>query len=120
LGERGEDAIRLPLYLRGAYTLAEQFCHKLSQRMQGSGFLKTLLLRRIGSSIAAGRATVEKLLASWQDIATIIAEAEGDEGEPEGTQVANMSRTLAIDERATLERFLKALEAIRRQTRRPH
>jgi hypothetical protein len=36
LGERGEDAIRLPLYLREAYTLAEQFCHQLSQRMAAS------------------------------------------------------------------------------------
>jgi superfamily II DNA or RNA helicase len=111
LGERGEDAIRLPLYLREAYTLAEQFCHQLSQRMQGSGFLKTLLLRRVGSSIAAGRATVEKLLNSWQDIDAAIADEEGDEEEHQGAQAVSMSRTLTMDERTTLERFLKALEA---------
>ncbi len=111
LGERGEDAIRLPLYLREAYTLAEQFCHQLSQRMQGSGFLKTLLLRRVGSSIAAGRATVEKLLNSWQDIDAAIADEEGDEEEHQGAQAVSMSRTPTMDERTTLERFLKALEA---------
>ncbi len=111
LGERGEDAIRLPLYLREAYTLAENFCQQLSQRMKGSGFLKTLLLRRVGSSIAAGRATVEKLLGSWQDIDAAVADVEGDEDEHQDANAANMSRTLTLDERTLLERFLKALEA---------
>ena len=55
LGERDEDAIKLPLYLQEAYGLAEEFCRKLGERMKASGFLRTLLLRRVGSSITAGR-----------------------------------------------------------------
>ena len=111
LGERGEDAIKLPLYLREAYELAEEFCRTLGARMKGSGFLKTLLLRRVGSSISAGRATAEKMLGSWQDVDAVTAGTEGDEDEHEGAEAAGMSRTLTPDERALLERFVKALEA---------
>ena len=48
-----------------AYTLAEEFCTALSARVKGGGFFKTLLLRRIGSTMYAGRRTVEKLLNEW-------------------------------------------------------
>ena len=68
LGEGDKDAIRLPPYLREAYELAEEFCEKLGERMKAAGFLKTLLLRRVGSSIHAGLRTAEKLLAEWEDI----------------------------------------------------
>jgi hypothetical protein len=111
LGERAEDAIKLPLYLREAYALAEEFCRKLSERMKASGFLRTLLLRRVGSSIRAGRLTAEKMLSSWQDIEATAGEVEGSEEEPESTEVAGMSRTLTEEERSILERFVKALEA---------
>jgi hypothetical protein len=57
LGETERDALLLPPYLREAYGLAEEFCRILGQRMKGSGFLKTLLLRRMGSSIHAGMCT---------------------------------------------------------------
>jgi hypothetical protein len=56
-GEGDDDAIRLPPYLRDAYRYAEEFCQLLGTRVKGSGFLKTLLLRRVGSSIAAGNRT---------------------------------------------------------------
>ncbi|MCJ7533197.1 MAG: peptidylprolyl isomerase [Anaerolineales bacterium] len=52
LGEEQRDAILLPPYLREAYDLAEKFCAALGKRMKGSGFLKTLLLRRVGGSIS--------------------------------------------------------------------
>ena len=62
LGEGDDDAIKLPLYLQEAYELAEEFCGSSAQRLKGSGFLRTLLLRRVGSTIAAGRITAEKML----------------------------------------------------------
>ena len=111
LGERGEDAIKLPLYFREAYELAEEFCRTLGASIRGSGFLKTLLLRRVGSSIFAGRATAEKMLGSWQDVDAVTAGTEGDENEHEGTEAAGMSRTITPDELSLLERFVKALEA---------
>ena len=57
LGEGEDEAIRLPLYLKSAYDLAEAFCTKLGERLSSSGFLRTLLLRRVGSTIQAGMIT---------------------------------------------------------------
>jgi hypothetical protein len=111
LGESNDDAIKLPLYLREAYSLAEEFCQKLGGRLKGSGFLKTLLLRRVGSSIAAGHKTAEKMLGSWQNIDFVASEAEDDDEERESDSALEMSRTLTGDERELLQRFIRALEA---------
>jgi hypothetical protein len=101
-GERDEDAIALPPFLEDAYQLAEEFCRLLAQRAK-SGFFRTLLLRRVGSTMEAGRRTVEKLLAEWTDL----DEDEDDEG------TLSQLRTLTSSERAVLQRFLKALDANR-------
>jgi hypothetical protein len=110
-GERDDDAIRLPPYLREAYALAEEFCQKLGARMRGSGFLKTLLLRRVGSSIAAGRKTAEQMLGSWQEIETGATVLEDDDEERDTGRADAMSRTLTGEERALLKRFVETLEA---------
>jgi hypothetical protein len=115
LGEEDQDAIRLPLYLQDAYQRAEEFCAKLGQRMKSAGFLRTLLLRRVGSTIAAGRLTAQQMLASWTDI-DLSEDDEEEEGGGEGDAQAGQhahgeSRTLTAEERGLLERFVKALEA---------
>lgn len=110
-GESDEDAVKLPLYLREAYSLAEEFCKKLGGRLKSSGFLKTLLLRRVGSSIAAGQKTAEKMLGSWQNIDVVATDAEDDDEERDGDSALEMSRTLTGEERDLLERFAKALDA---------
>lgn len=61
-GEDNEGALVLGSYLRDAYAEAEEFSQLLQQRVKGAGFFKTLLLRRMGSSMEAGRRTVAKLL----------------------------------------------------------
>jgi hypothetical protein len=61
-GEENEGALGLGGYLREAYEEAERFSMLLQQRVKGAGFFKTLLLRRLGSSMEAGRRTVKKLL----------------------------------------------------------
>jgi superfamily II DNA or RNA helicase len=110
-GERDEDAIRLPLYLRDAYELAEAFCKALSSRLAGSGFLRTLLLRRVGSTIAAGRQTAEELLSSWSPA------DEGDEDDAGEDEIENRPealsdiRSLTAEERDLLQSFIRALEA---------
>jgi superfamily II DNA or RNA helicase len=61
----GEDnTIALPTYLQDAYHTAEEFCTALGEIMKGSRFMRTLLLRRMGSSIEAGRNTAMKMLGS--------------------------------------------------------
>jgi superfamily II DNA or RNA helicase len=99
-GERDEDAIVLPPFLEDAYRLAEEFCRLLSERAK-SGFFRTLLLRRVGSTIEAGRKTVEKMLSEW----TALDDEEDDE------ESLSQLKNLTTQERAVLERFLRALEA---------
>ena len=64
-GEGDKDSIPLPLYFQKAYERAEEFSEALSKRAKGAGFFKTLLLRRIGSTLYSGQRTVEKLLNEW-------------------------------------------------------
>lgn len=61
-GDRETDAIALTGFLADAYTTAEEFCEEVGKRVPGAGFLKTILLRRVGSSIVAGRITAERML----------------------------------------------------------
>jgi hypothetical protein len=77
--------------------------------MKGSGFLRTLLLRRVGSTVEAGRATAEQMLGSWRDLDALSVgrEAEDDADAPP----TGMSKTLTEEERGLLQRFVKALEA---------
>jgi hypothetical protein len=46
-----------------AFELAADFARALNQRVKASGFIKTLLQRRVGSSLAAGLITTRKMLA---------------------------------------------------------
>jgi len=78
-----DDPIPLTGYMADAYEEAEHFCQALSRRIRAAGFLKTLLLRRIGSSIEAGRRTVDAMLAK-----TLGQVAEDDEDQ-EGVQDAD-------------------------------
>ena len=66
-GEDNAGALVLGSYLRDAYAEAEEFSQLLQQRVKGAGFFKTLLLRRMGSSMEAGRRTVAKLLGEEPD-----------------------------------------------------
>lgn len=114
LGETDRDAIRLTPYLREAYELAEKFCETLGKRMKSAGFLRTLLLRRVGSSIYAGLQTAKKLLSEWEQI-DVECEQEEDAsiGEQDQEPLSEVSRTLTSEEHELLQRFVDALEANR-------
>jgi len=108
-GEAESEAINLPIYLQEAYQLAEEFCRILGQRMKGSGFLKTLLLRRVGSSIAAGLSTAEKILESWRYVEDE-EEDDPDGFDEEASAVEDTNKTLTENEREILEKFVAALK----------
>lgn len=74
-GEGDREAIILPVYLKEAYKYAEQFCTLLQKRVKGGGFFKTLLLKRLGSTMIAGKNTAEKLL---QDVNYILDDDEDE------------------------------------------
>jgi superfamily II DNA or RNA helicase len=103
-GEGDDEAIVLPSYLRAAYGHAEAFCKLLAKRAPAAGYLKTLLLRRIGSSLVAGRLTAEKMLAKW-----VAVTEEGDDDDAE--TVPSELKQLTADEGAELERLVSALAA---------
>jgi hypothetical protein len=103
LGEADDEAIVLPPYLRDAYLEAEEFCNLLGHRVMGSGFMKTLLLRRVGSTIFAGRLTATKILETWESI----PEVEEEEDAPDYSEF----RSITPVEREHLQRFVSALDA---------
>lgn len=109
-GEADNEAIILPGYLRNAYNTAEQFTDLLGKRLQSAGFLKTLLLRRLGSSIEAGRITSEKMLASWEHLEALEDDEEDEDvDQKEAKPGETKTRSLTVAEKQLLERFIKEL-----------
>ena len=112
-GEDDEGALVLGSYLRDAYQEAENFSQLLQQRVRGAGFFKTLLLRRLGSSMEAGRRTVAKLLGEEPD--TPDDEDEDDVEEEIPTQLGRPPQAVSDfknftdAERQSLERCLRLL-----------
>lgn len=109
LGESDEDAVVLPPYLQEAYDHAEQFSELLQKRVKGGGFLKTLLLRRVGSTMIAGKNTAEKMLSNW-GATSEENDYEFDEFDIE-TEVSNEVKNITDEERQCLIRFVNTLEA---------
>jgi len=119
-GEGENEAIVLPGYLKDAYQTAEEFSEELGNRLPTGGFMKTMLLRRIGSSIIAGENTAHKLLTEWD-----VAEDQEPDFEHEDefieitrdqdipASIAAVSKTLTSRERELLERLITQLEANR-------
>lgn len=102
-GEDDNEAIRLPAYLEDAYEEARAFCRLLGRRMKASGFLKTLLLRRVGSTIYAGQQTAENMLGAWEP------DAEG--GEETNPEETSELYPLTPEEQRHLRSFADKLEA---------
>ncbi len=104
-GEEAVNALGLSGYLRDAYEEAEVFCRLLQKRVKGAGFFKTLLLRRLGSSMEAGRNTVTKLLASGLEA---FAEDNDEDDIDEGSPTAEMERSDLASARSEFKSFKKA------------
>ena len=102
-GEDVSDSIVLPTFLKDAYDAAEDFCEEVGRRPGlNSGFLKTILLRRIGSTIVAGRRTAEKMLGASTD--------PGDEDDEEDHPRSSL-HPLTDAEREKLEACLALLNS---------
>jgi superfamily II DNA or RNA helicase len=103
-GEGDLDALTLPPYLKDAYDAADEFCDELGKRPGlNSGFLKTILLRRLGSSIVAGLNTGLKMLGG--DLKEIEEEEEDESGST--SSLAPFSDA----EASLLSRFVEMLKA---------
>jgi hypothetical protein len=113
-GEENEGALVLGSYLRDAYQEAETFSRLLQQRVKGAGFFKTLLLRRIGSSMESGRRTIRKLLGEEPDTPDEEEEDDPEEEEPaqlgRPPQGASDFKNFTVAEIASLRRCLDLLK----------
>ena len=76
------DGLEMSLAFKTAYAAAESFSRLYAQRQPGAGFLKTILLRRIGSSARAGLDTARVLL-NRLDVPLVPEDEVGDEGAPD-------------------------------------
>ncbi|NCC39654.1 MAG: helicase SNF2 [Gammaproteobacteria bacterium] len=111
-GEDETGALVLGGYLHEAYEEAERFSQLLQQRVKGAGFFKTLLLRRLGSSMEAGRRTISKLLVGEVEPPDDEDEDDAEEEIPAvGRSASGASdfKNFTDEERAALERCLKLL-----------
>lgn len=105
LGENDNQALELTSYQQDAYHLAEEFSAAIGRRAPSAGFLKTLLLRRAGSSVVAGIKTAQGMLDNWEAI------EDEEESEAEGKPNREQFRTLDPVEKNLLESYLAALES---------
>ncbi|MGH2534501.1 MAG: phospholipase D-like domain-containing anti-phage protein [Thermomicrobiales bacterium] len=105
-GEEPDESVPLPTFLRDAYEAAAEFCEEVGQRPGlNAGFLETLLLRRVGSTIIAGRKTAERMLGPERDA--------GEEEDDSDEEPRSKLYPLLPNEEEKLRLFLRLLENAR-------
>jgi superfamily II DNA or RNA helicase len=116
-GEKAEESILLPGYLQDAYKTAEEFSRVLAKRVKSAGFMKMLLLKRMGSSIEAGKATAKTLLGNNYDEAELDEFADetdefdsADSSETSEEKASSDFKTLTLEEITLLNKLIYQLE----------
>jgi len=106
-GESENESISLTPYLQDAYETAEEFSMHLKDRIKSSGFIKTLLLRRVGSTMIAGRNTAQGMLNN--NLST--NEDEDDDYDDENGELISSTqfREFTKNEIACLQKFVSIL-----------
>jgi superfamily II DNA or RNA helicase len=97
-GEGDDDALVMSEMMSSAYEDARAYCQRIAEVRPGAGILRTLLLRRIGSSLRAGLLTARKLRDGVEQ--TLLAEEEEGAAEERGSDV----------DREALEKLKSAIE----------
>lgn len=105
-GEKDNEAINLPPYLQEAYEYARDFSNLLNKRVKGGGFITTLLLRRVGSTMIAGENTALKML-NWG--LTPDTDDDPEDNYNDEPIDENSVKNLTDEERGCLERFLQTI-----------
>ncbi|AEW00273.1 helicase SNF2 [Niastella koreensis] len=109
-GEGDDESLQLTTHLSDAYELAEAFSQELAQRVKNSGFIKTMLLRRICSSMYAGLSTGIKMLNNWVNETDDEDDDLYDEEYGNADKEDDTLKNLTTAERELLERFVRLLE----------
>lgn len=108
LGECKKDSLLMEGYLGAAYRKAEEFCELIKSRCLSAGLFKTLLLRRIGSSMIAGYSTGQKMLNEWSTINNEFLEDDLDDS----VLASDDLKELTPEEYETLKVFVDYLSKI--------
>ena len=101
-----EEGLAMGLAFREAYEAAERFCQAYAATRPAAGFLKTILLRRIGSSPMAGLATARGMLERADQPAVEMNEVE------DGERLPNAVSPLTADESSLLRTVVANLDAV--------
>ena len=112
MGEKDSEGVQLPPYLQDAYDCAEEFCKLLGNRVRGGGFIETLLLKRVGSTMLAGRKTAEKMI-NWGNTDEDIFEEDDDSSNTDAQtnkKTVSAVKNITEAEREALARFIKILQ----------
>ncbi len=105
-GEDNTEAIPLTSYLQDAYDYAEEFSKLLRKRIRSSGFIQTMLLRRVGSSMYAGLQTAQGILNKRADEFMEDDDTVSEEALHEHSDFKNLTK----EEIEQLALFVKKLE----------
>ncbi len=81
-GDENNDALEMSDAMAAAYGDSRAYCEQIAKVRPAAGILKTLLLRRIGSSLRAGLPTARKLRAGEETSLFTEEEANGTGGPP--------------------------------------
>lgn len=108
-GESDSDALELSGYMKQAYSLAEEFCKMLSERVKGGGFMSTLILKRIGSTITAGEMTAKKMLAWTEEGREILADEFDEDFDDDSIDQQSELKALTTEELDCLKKLVKVL-----------
>nr|WP_205624735.1 phospholipase D-like domain-containing anti-phage protein [Vulgatibacter incomptus] len=110
-GEGDDEALALTSYLSDAYEAAEEFTEALGKRIPGgAGFFRTLLLRRLGSSLEAGKRTIRGLLGIEGGVAADLDDTDEESDEGKAPIADSDFRNFSGAERKALLRCLTLLE----------
>ncbi len=105
-GEDDTEFLPLTDYLGDAYDYAEGFSKLLRKRITSSGFIQTMLLRRVGSSMYAGLQTAQGILNNRADEFIEDDDAVSEEALHEHSEFKNLTK----EEIEQLELFVRTLE----------
>ena len=111
-GEKTLDALPLEGNMHQAYERAQEFCALLSARVKAGGFMSTLLLKRIGSTMLAGEKTAKRMLAWTEEGRQILADEFDtffEENDPDEAGAYGEVKKLTKDETELLRRLVKIL-----------
>lgn len=107
----GDDApIDTPYELKEAFARAEEFCREVGTRPgMNAGFLQTLLLRRVGSSIESGLSTAKRMLGGDEETDEDDVDALLNDDQP-----TSKLQPLTTTESTLLRAFVQQLEQVQR------